>query len=451
MSRGSARGLWARAFALAALVYLPGAHFWGVGHIDTIAPSWGGWALAHGYGNDLSHVPHLPSNPFFLHVDGRLVPGRLAGVVLASVPLQLVLAPLHWGAFTVGVLTGCLMTSVAVANLAVLVRKLASSERQALAWAGVLAFATPLWSISSAELWTHSATALWLSCLLLAVVRERWLLAALAGVAAVWTRPHLAVVVAVVVSWSAWQMRRWRPVLVVAPVSAAGVAGLVAWNNWMFGAPTLAGSYGGQAENVRSAGNILTDPSALWHYLDAALITFFSPYRGLFLMTPVALVGVYAVARTWRQLPGWTHASLAAGLAYQAVQLRGNGWSGGDAFYGNRLAIELMVLAAPACFAGYGLLAPRSRRLRVWARVLTAVSIAVFATGVLLAGAAMVLFLPHNPWLHHQLVDTVRSAPGATGLTALGLAVVVAVLATWREPSRRVATLLASVRPATPT
>ena len=88
-----------------------------------------------------------------------------------------------------------------------------------------------------------------------------------------------------------------------------------------------------------------------------------SPDRGLFVWTPVVLLLLPALVRSWRSLPDWSRALAMGGLAYTLVQLTFNRFSGGDIFYGYRLGLELLAAVTPALALSSPALGSLGRRL----------------------------------------------------------------------------------------
>jgi alpha-1,2-mannosyltransferase len=64
--------------------------------------------------------------------------------------------------------------------------------------------------------------------------------------------------------------------------------------------------------------------------------------------TPLALLLVPALVRSWRSIPDWSRSLLVGGLAYTLVNTAMNTFTGGDGFYGYRYGLELLACAAPA-------------------------------------------------------------------------------------------------------
>jgi alpha-1,2-mannosyltransferase len=425
--------LWLLVFAPTLLVFLTTAHWYGWWSADTTAAHWGGWALVHGYGNDLTGLPGLPPNDFINAVDSRLVVERTGGVVLAGAPLQLLLRPLHLAPDTVGVLTAVLLSAAAIANVAVLLERMTGSRRRAVLGAGLLAFGTPVWTVCSAELWTHTPNAFWLSCLLLAAQRGAWGWAGLASIPLVWTRPHLVLAVAGLAAWVSWSSRRIRPLATVGAACAAALATLVAWNGWMFDRPSVTAPYGRLVEAARD------DPDLVGTVVNG-LGVFLSPSRGVFLYTPLAALALYATARCWRSLPAWSQGALLGGFAYQAAQVLLNRFVGGGAFYGNRLAVELLVLGTPAAALALVQLVRERPGTASLVPVLSAASVATHAIGALLAGTAPVLEIPEHPWREWMLLRAVQAGNGR----GIAVATVAVAVAAWTAflMTRRGATAL---------
>lgn len=413
--------VWLTAFFPFLLVFATTAHWWTGRANDTQAADWAAWALAHGYGNDLTHVAHLPANTWFIHVGDRLVATRTAGVVLAGVPMQWLLAPLHVDVDRVGVLTACLMAAAAMANVFVLLHRLGGTTAQALAATSALALGTSVWTVASAELWTHTPNVFFLSLLLLAWERGRYGLMALLCLPLLLTRPHLAVSMAVIGIFATVHERRLRPVLLLGLSSVLSLGVLALWNRWMLGKVTIAG---GVYEHQIAAVTTAPGPGALESWATNVAGTFVSPLRGILLYSPFVVLVLVALVKHWRETPSWTRAALAGGVGYEVVQLRLNDFVGGGASFGNRLVLELLVLSAPAGYLAYRAWAERTPGVTTVARALVATAVATQLAGALFAGSKAILQVPTHPWTTWLLLDATReSRSGWLVLTACLLAV----------------------------
>jgi alpha-1,2-mannosyltransferase len=129
-------------------------------------------------------------------------------------------------------------------------------------------------------------------------------------------------------------------VLAVAIGSGAFLTLMSVWTRWMYGSWNPVGSYDTGA---------YTDYAAA-HVLSVENVTGFlvAPDRGIFVWTPLLLVLLPSLVRSWRGQPDWSRSLGWGGLAYSMVQIALNRFSGGGAFYGYRLGLELIASVAPA-------------------------------------------------------------------------------------------------------
>ncbi|HWG95270.1 MAG TPA: hypothetical protein VNU66_13725, partial [Mycobacteriales bacterium] len=371
----SDRSLWLLVVSTAVLSFSLTAH-WRTGHnLDGQAaalPAW--WFVRHGT-FDLSQVDDLPLNPWYFQVGDSIVSNRTMGVILSGVPVAALLSWTSAPPEVVGTASAVLFTSAAVATLAVVVRQLVPL-RLALSAVAVLAFGTAIWTTAAAELWTHGPNILWLSLALLALQRQRPLLLGLAMAPAVMTRPHLALVAAVLGTCLAWRRRSLSALLLAGLPPVGAVGAVLTWNKAMFGAYSLEGGYRYAMDRVTAlpgSGSMLSAENVLGMLV--------SPQCGLLLFSPVVAVLAVPVLRRLRSLPAWTLEALVAAVAYQTAQLSLNRFMGGDNIYGNRLTIELTVLALPAAALAYSQWAATSPRARRLVRTASVVSVAIHAVG----------------------------------------------------------------------
>jgi hypothetical protein len=245
----------------------------------------------------------------------------------------------------------------------------------------VLAFGTGMWTVASAELWTHGPATMWLSLGLLLLTRDRLLLAGCALSPALLTRPHLAVVSAIVGIWIGLARRSPRATLAIGAPSVLTLGLLVRWNDWYFGTASVGGPYHGA---IAAAVRPPTDTAVM--FLTNVAGTVMSGWCGIVWYSPVVLVLAAAVPVGWRQAPDWARASLVAGLVYLAIQLRVDTFTGGGTFYGNRLVLELFVLATPVVMIGYERWAAERPWRTAAVTVAASLSIGIYAVGALLPG-----------------------------------------------------------------
>jgi hypothetical protein len=386
-------------------VYLATAS-WSVVSLDAHVTAVQSWQLAQHGTLALDGWTGTFSELLF-EADGRVVSNRLPGAVLLAVPLYRLLGSPEAFSVAPSSLAAALSVAGAAALLLVALRPLAP-PRVALAAAGLFAFGTCAWSVAADALWQHGPAVLALVAAVLALSRERWGLAGLALGVAVLCRPHLGVVAAVVV---VWLLPRWRTAAAVAAGAGVGTAAFLAYQRLLYGRWTVLGGYGDGWIGWGGYG-----PGPFLHNVAGTLV---SPQRGLLVYTPVLLVLLPGVAAAWRVAPGWVRASAAGGLAYTAVQLALNRFSGGWGFYGYRLVLEALAMCAPLLLLAWQhwTSATAGRRATFWA--LAALSVAVQVVG------AVMPFPPvmDRPWLDNDLVHLI--GPAGAG------AVLVATAALW--------------------
>lgn len=350
LADGSPRRVAWALFLGVGLVYLLTAGYSGLLSPDPIAAAIPAWHLVH-TGSPYLEATGLKS-PWFFTSAGHLVSDRIAGVVWFGVPFYglfgLLMAPFGGGHFTLvpAAFAGATAASGAVSVVYVLLRELVR-PRLALIVALVFAFGTPTWSVSANSLWPHGPAQLWLVLGLLLAVRGRFAWSGLVLGLAVATRLHFAVVALVLGVWLAVSRRSLRPLLGLG-VSAWALPAFFVWNHWVYGGWSLLhGSYEGRVGSLESTFSAAPGALGPQRYLVNLAGTLVAPNRGLLWWTPALIVLAAGLPWAWRQAPDWVRAAVVGGLAYLAIQLKVNGFSGGMNFYGYRLALEAVTLAMP--------------------------------------------------------------------------------------------------------
>jgi hypothetical protein len=319
--------------------------------------------------------------------DGALYTDRLPGAVLWATPF-------HAAAEAIdprgepdhvifinrapGGVAAATVTALAVGATFVLFRRLAQ-RRLAVAASLVLALCTGVWSVSADSMWTHGLMHLTLVLALLATASERYARSGLAFAAAILTRPHAAMVAATVGLWEGCARRSVRPVLAIGLGSSLGLLGMAIYSQLLFGTWLPIAGY--ETEGVR---NLAT--TTLLDTLERLAVNVGHPQRGALVYAPFLLVLLPFVGRGWRASPVWARSSAVGGLVYFVVQLRFTP-VGGSGFFGSRLVLETLVLAAPLLLRTWQV-APRSNQLfRRAALALVAVSLAMHTLGATLLSA----------------------------------------------------------------
>jgi alpha-1,2-mannosyltransferase len=146
-----------------------------------------------------------------------------------------------------------------------------------------------------------------------------------------------------------------------------------------------------------------------------------SPGRGILIWTPVILVLLPALVRSWRDLPDWSRALVWSGLVYTTLGGALDTFTGGDLFYGYRYGLEFLACATPAL----AMAAPRLGNLgrRLIGPVL-AVQLFAIATGATLDG----LWPSQAEAWHRNAFITLVTATEPVGWTAVGITALLGLL-----------------------
>ncbi|NYJ01960.1 alpha-1,2-mannosyltransferase [Nocardioides thalensis] len=329
---------------------------------------------------DISEFPALDDNIIretwiVETADGREAIGRAPGVIAASVPAYFVMRPDGLSAIPGGV-TAALLTAGSVTLLFLTLRRRAGT-RLALVAAGLLGLGTPMWSVAADGMWPHTLTAFGIVGMAWAASRDddawwQWWVVGLFGGVVLWGRLHAALICAVVGVGVALARRRPAVAVRVGLASGAMLGLMSVWTRWMYGSWDPSSGYrsgdftGGVADRLTDWVNF----SGFW----------VAPDRGLLIWTPVLLVMAVPLARAWRGLPDWSRALLVGGVLYLLAQGLLVRFSGGDAFYGYRTSLELVVCATPALALSAGEMRRVARALFVPAALL---QLALIAPGAI--------------------------------------------------------------------
>jgi hypothetical protein len=404
----SDRRAWLAVFLGVLPIYLLTAHY-GHSSVDTQSSVLPAWQLVH-HGN--IWVEHLDPRVYWAVPSGdHLVSNRMPGTVLVNLPF---VALLYWlgPSLVPSALTAAFLTAAAVGVLFLVFRRL-TDQRSAVLATAVMALGTSLWTIAAAEAWTHTVDALCLALAMYAMSRGRPLWAGIAFAAAITARPHVAVVALVLGIGLAIAGRSLRPMLAVGIPSAIGLAAVIGWNGLVFGGTSVTGGYDSYVST-----NLTETSGSSTSFLASNFLGFlFSPQRGLFVFLPIAALLLFGMRAGWREAAPWVRLMALGGVAYTLVQLRINGY-GGDAFYGYRLATELVVCTAPlAVLACRSWVAARSWRVQLGA-VLAVLSIGLQAVG------AFAFDLPRSssaaaPWRSSPILDAFNARPALAFLVLL--------------------------------
>lgn len=321
------------------------------------------WVVPTGEGSFASQYPPgaaVLAAPLYAVWPGGLDVIQAKGNNIEAPPVEIAMPPLGPAA-----ITAALATAVAIGLLSLVFLRL-SDTRSALIGALVAGLATSAWSVAADKLWLHTGDMLWLAVATYLVAnQEIW--AGFGYGMAILTRPHTALISAATGLGKAVSQRSIRPVIRIGIGSAAGLAGLVVFNQIVFGSASILGGYG-SAFNERAASLNLID------YLGNVSLALVHPVRGLLVYSPFLLVLVPGLRRAWQVAPAWVKGSAVGGVLYLLLQLKANRYSGGAGFWAYRYPIEMLVAAAPLLFLAYTRWVadrPRAVRIFIWATMLS--------------------------------------------------------------------------------
>ena len=367
-ARSRTRHLWlpAALFLVALAIYVPTVAQASV-NTDAYAASVSAWRIATTGspvmdGVDTSELSGAQVLDEWLvpRSDGSLVHNRMGGVVAPSVPVYWLFGnstdpqdfSIMWGG-----VTGASFAAAAVVLLFLALRRYVPTTMAAAA-AGVFALATPTWTVSANGLWPHSVTQFALAGAAWALSRNNWLAVGLFLGVGITARPHLALIAALVGVGMAWTKRDPKIALGVGIPSLGAVGLLLLWNHWVFGVWNIQGGYDDYVVQNISAGE--ADASGGLLNLLGFLV---SPDRGLLIWSPMILILLPALIRSWSKLPAWTKWLLLGGIVYTLVQLRINSFTGGLGFYGYRHGLELLTCLAPVIALSFDAAGSLARKL----------------------------------------------------------------------------------------
>ena len=342
-------------------------------------------------------------------IGGHLVTTRMYGPILAAVPFYWLNSYGEEADFSI--YRAGMAASVLVAG-SVLFLFLAARRRagdtKALVGAAVFGFATPAWSVGANALWTHPMTMFGLAGAAWAASRDRWWLAGLSLGIGMWARPHIGLVAAILGLGVAWTRRRPLVAVAIGIPTAVSLVILGAWNHYVFGTWNPLGVYA--SHRVASSVSDLDGQINQFENVAGFLI---SPDRGLFVWTPLVLVLMPAVVRSWRHVPDWSRWLVVGGVAYVVLQLGLNYYGGSDGFYGYRHGLELLVCITPLYTFALG---SAGRSLL---RAATLVASLQFA--IIWPGAVFETFYVHafKVWTDNSFWYALRHYPMIFGLSTL--------------------------------
>lgn len=330
-------------------------------HIDAHAAAVEAWHIAATGSPWLEGdlTAQMETNNFIgIAENGHTVGLRMPGPVLLGIPFYWTLnrsgVPADFRFAPAGIAASVAMAAAVVMIFLALRRLL--PQLHALAASLVFAFATPSWTVSADQLWTHTVTQLGIAGAALACSTQRWSWVGVALGVAMLGRPHLALVAAVLGIGISLSRRQLRPAVQIAIPTCLSLAFLAAWNRWMFGGWSIGGAYANKAQaavgGFDTSGDASAEAVSSLHGIPPELgnyLGFLASFdRGLLVWSPAILLLLPALWRSWRTLPDWSRWLLLGGVAYTVVQLRVNAFPGGDGFWAYRHGLELITCATPA-------------------------------------------------------------------------------------------------------
>jgi hypothetical protein len=254
--------------------------------------------------------------------------------------------PLGFPSLTPATLAAALASAAAMGFLAATIPLVGGSRYQAVITGYVGGLATTMWAVASDALWQHGPASMWIALAILLVARSHLEWAGLAFGAAILTRPHLALIAAALGVFLVVSRRSLVPALKIGAGSLLGLAGLLWYNFWIWGSPSIAGGYGdGFVGNALS-----TDFGAYVVNIFGALT---DPFHGLLPYSPFLLILIPGLREAWRNSPDWAKGAGIGGIVYLLVQLKANRFSGGEGFVGYRYPLEALTAAAVVLFISY--------------------------------------------------------------------------------------------------
>jgi alpha-1,2-mannosyltransferase len=384
----------------------------GLVSLDVWSANFGSWHLAR-TGNpwiEGLRIPLLDDNPlrheWVLETHGHTVIGRSPGVIAAALPAYLLIGSSSFSTVPGG-LSAAALTGLSV-TLLFLALRTRLSQRDALLCAAVFGLATPVWSVAANGMWPHTITVFGICGMAWASSTGRWWWAGVFGGITLWGRLHAALIVALLGVLVGVRRRSVGIVLRIGVGSGAFLVLIAVWTRWMYGTWNPTASYDTSTFTDYAAQNRLSVTNQLGFWV--------APDRGIVVWTPVILLLLPALVRSWRDLPDWSQSLVWGGLAYTVLQGVLNRFSGGDVFYGYRLGLEMLACLAPALAFSVPRAGPVARRL--FGPVIGLQLLAI-AWGAVRDTA----YLPFNQAWHHNAFEVAVRHAGAAGWCAVVLAV----------------------------
>lgn len=314
--------------------------------VDVGAAEEPAWALATHGSLNLANVPHHSiasmKREYFVH-SGGIYSDRFPAAILYIVPAYWIAAllGLHGFSMVPGVVTSAVVAATTVVMMARVFARILE-RRPAVVATVFFAFGTGTWSLTAHAPWSHTYDQLLIAVALWACATGRNWLAALANGLLIPGRAVLAVTVAAFGIVLAWYRRSVRTLVLFGTLAVPGVIALYAYNHVVFDRWSYSNGH-------ELGGEISPHPLKLPLNIFGTLV---SPDRGILLLYPVLLLLLFTGRQAWRAANDWERTAALAGLVAALTQLTLNRYQGGDTFFGNRLMIEPLTLAAPLIARG---------------------------------------------------------------------------------------------------
>ena len=367
---GVGRGLDRRpavsAFLILAAVYLATASWTLPYHIDALANALTAWKLGttgsvvleeyrtvtgDGYFNVANQLVETERGPVSKYPPGAaLLAAPLYALAPDRVPVEAVYYepteggrqrradPMELPALWPATLVAALVTAAAMGALAHSIRDIVGARW---AWVGavVAGLGTSLWSVAADSLWQHGPAALGIALGLMGMSRGRYLVGSAGFALAVVTRPQTAIIVAVVGIWAAARDRSLMTLAKTGSIPGIAAGAYLLFNRWAFGGmiEQNAGGYWVGGTLRRSWAGTIED-------LVGSLI---SPSHGVLVWSPFVALAIIGLWWAWKEAPWWMQAGAVAAVLYLLLQVRGNGYVGGEGFRWYRYQLESLVAFAP--------------------------------------------------------------------------------------------------------
>jgi hypothetical protein len=318
---------------------------------------------------DLDRYERVNQPAFFTHrADGHLYSIYGVGVSIVAAPIYAVLARTDASEALLQGAAAIPFVAAAILLMYLLLSRLVD-RRLAVAGAVVFGFGTTLWPLASMAMFQHGPVALFQVLGLIGLFSDESRAPAIAGLgfaAAAFIRPTTAIPFVLVALY--YLLRGKRPLGLFALGSAVPLMGILIQNRWIWG-NWLTGGY--------SHSGIPFDadmPSALWGLT-------FGWWRGIFVYSPVLILGIVGWVSALRRLRGVVEQRLAVlGISVVATILfysRWSTWHNGFNQFGYRYLLDVVPLLV--ILGAYAV--ARSERLRTYAIPLATISILTMTFG----------------------------------------------------------------------